>query len=127
MHCTKLVLEVYQFYDREHKYGLYNSNSIKYTMLCAAAEKDLHTLQQIYNSLTESRQKSIVITCISIESILQIATYIRCLLSMNKLKSATTLLSSMLNSPEYRKHSIISKNDVYSNIIVGRIDSLIRL
>ena len=43
MHCTKLVLEVYQFYDREHKYGLYNSNSIKYTMLCAAAEKDMHT------------------------------------------------------------------------------------
>lgn len=69
MQCTKLVLEVYQFYDREHKYGLYNANSIKYTMLCAAAEKDLHTLQQIYNSLTENRQKSVIITCTRVESI----------------------------------------------------------
>ena len=63
MKCTKLVLEMYQYYDREHKYGLYNANAIKYTMLCAAAEKDLHTLQQVYNSLTENRQKSVVITC----------------------------------------------------------------
>lgn len=96
-------------------------------MLCAAAEKDMHTLQQIYNSLTESRQRVLSSLVHSFKSILQIATYIRCLLSLNKLKTATTLLSSMLNSPDYCRHYVISKNDVYSNIIVGRLDSLIQV
>ena len=53
---------MFQFYEKNGKYGLYNTNSIKYTMLCAAAEKDKTTLHTIYNKLSPTRQQSIIIS-----------------------------------------------------------------
>ena len=52
MHCTRLVLEMFDFYLKHKKYGLYNTNSIKYTMLCAAAQRDSVTLERIYDKLS---------------------------------------------------------------------------
>lgn len=63
MHCTRLVLEMFDFYLKHKKYGLYNTNSIKYTMLCAAAQRDSVTLERIYDKLSANRQQSIVLTC----------------------------------------------------------------
>lgn len=38
---------------------------------------------------------------------------------MNDLKTATTLLGSYLNDPIYKNTTVLSKNDIYSNVIVG--------
>ena len=54
---------MFDFYLKHKKYGLYNTNSIKYTMLCAAAQGDSVTLSRIYDSLSANRQQSIVLTC----------------------------------------------------------------
>ena len=54
---------MFDYYLKNKKYGLYNTNSIKYTMLCAAAQGDSVTLSRIYDSLSANRQQSIVLTC----------------------------------------------------------------
>lgn len=38
---------------------------------------------------------------------------------MNDLTSATTILSSYLSNPAYTNTTVLSKNDIYSNVIVG--------
>ena len=48
-----------------------------------------------------------------------IATYIRCLLSLNDLSLATTLLQTYLTNPVYKNTTVLSKNDIYSNVVVG--------
>lgn len=47
------------------------------------------------------------------------ATYIRCLLSLNEVKEATSLLSTYLNNPVYKRTNVSGGNDLYSNAIVG--------
>lgn len=41
------------------------------------------------------------------------------MLSLNNLNAATTLLSSYLNNPIYKTTQVLSKNDIYSNVITG--------
>ena len=50
----------------------------------------------------------------------EIANYIRSLLEVNELKTANALLSNLLSNPAYQKQALLSRNDVFSNVIVGR-------
>lgn len=49
------------------------------------------------------------------------ATYVRCLLSLNDVKEATSLLSSFLANPVYQRSAVSGGNDLYSNAIVGSV------
>ena len=54
----------------------------------------------------------------------EIANYIRSLLEVNELKIANSLLSNLLSNPVYQRQSLLSSNDVFSNVIVGRFHYL---
>lgn len=116
---TKLALEVFHFYRKNNMLSLVNQMSLKYVMLCAAEVKDSRTLHMAYNSQSASRQNSVILNCTHSAPLIPPATYIRCLLSLNDVKQATSLLSSFLDNPVYKRSNVSGGNDLYSNAIVG--------